>query len=107
MLFDIYYGQRELHSKERLADGDALVVSAKGTDNGCYGFFNFSDLIKPPFVSAPGTGSIGEASVQLWPCGVTDHCILLSHARGRRPKNCGPRRLRSGVSAGGSITGSN
>lgn len=76
-LFNIYYGQKELHSKENLLEGETLIISAKGVNNGCYGFFKFGDLIAPPFVTVPGTGSIGEAHVQLMPCGVSDDCLLL------------------------------
>lgn len=75
--FDIFYGQKELHSKENLTPGKALVISSSGIDNGCYGFFDFNRLIEPPFVSVPSTGSIGEASVQELPCGVVDDCLLL------------------------------
>lgn len=75
--FDVGYGQRELHSKEALAEGLALVISSSGADNGCYGFFDFPRLIKPPFVTVPSTGSIGEAAVQTRPCGVVDDCLLL------------------------------
>jgi hypothetical protein len=76
-LFDIYYGQRELHSKEHLAEGNGMVISSKGTDNGCYGFFGLKTLLEPPFVAVPSSGSIGEASVQLFPCGITDDCLVL------------------------------
>lgn len=76
-MFDVYYGQRELHSKEHLIAGESLIISSKGTDNGCYGFFDFQDVITAPFVTVPSTGSIGEANVQTWPCGVTDDCLLL------------------------------
>ena len=75
--FDIYYGQRSLHNKEQLVHGESLIISASGTNNGCYGFYKFDELIEPPFVTIPGTGSIGEAYVQTWPCGVTDHCLVL------------------------------
>ena len=75
--FSIGYGQRELHSKDGLSDGPALVVSSSGMDNGCYGFFDFPKLIKPPFVTVPSTGSIGEAAVQTRPCGVVDDCLIL------------------------------
>ena len=75
--FDIFYGQRSLHNKDRLTDGKALVISASGLDNGCYGFFDFDDVIEPPFVTVPSTGSIGRAHVQKWPCGVTDDCLIL------------------------------
>jgi len=75
--FDIFYGQRDLHSKENLVEGKSLIISSSGTDNGCYGFFNYESLIQPPFVTVQSTGSIGEAFVQTWPCGVTDDCLLL------------------------------
>lgn len=75
--FDIYYGQKALHSKEALEPGDSLVISSSGMDNGCYGFFDFNDVLAAPFVTVPSTGSIGEASVQEYPCGVTDDCLLL------------------------------
>lgn len=75
--FDIFYGQKELHSKEGLLPGSGLVISSSGSDSGFYGFFNFKNLIAPPFVTVPSTGSIGEAYVQNLPCGVTDDCLLL------------------------------
>lgn len=75
--FTIGYGQKALHSKEALGDGPALIVSSSGADNGCYGFFDFTDLLRPPFVSVPSTGSIGEAAVQTRPCGVVDDCLIL------------------------------
>lgn len=76
-LFDIYGGQRELHNKEKLVAGNTLVISSSGVDNGCYGFFDFDQPLTPPFATVPGTGSIGQAFVQEWPCGVTDHCYIL------------------------------
>ncbi len=75
--FDIYYGQKSLHSKDGLTPGPALIISSSGLDNGCYGFFDFDDVIEPPFVTVPSTGSIGRAHVQKWPCGVTDDCLIL------------------------------
>ena len=80
--FAIGYGQRELHSKDALTDGLALIVSSSGVDNGCYGFFDFPTLIRPPFVSVPSTGSIGEAAVQTRPCGVVDDCLILTPKSG-------------------------
>lgn len=76
--FEITYGQKALHSKERLSPGKSLVISSSGIDNGCYGFFDFDKLIAPPFVTVPSTGSIGRAHVQKWPCGVTDDCLILT-----------------------------
>ena len=75
--FDIVYGQKALHSKENLESGVSLVISSSGADNGCYGFFDFPNVIEPPFVTVPSTGSIGWAAVQEFPCGVTDDCLLL------------------------------
>jgi len=80
--FDIYYGQKSLHNKDGLTEGKALVISSSGIDNGCYGFFDFPDLIQPPFVTVPSTGSIGRAHVQKWPCGVTDDCLVLIPKQG-------------------------
>jgi len=75
--FDIIYGQKALHRKEGLLPGNSLVISSSGMDNGCYGFFDFEAILKPPFVTVPSTGSIAVAHVQEWPCGVTDDCLLL------------------------------
>jgi type I restriction enzyme M protein len=75
--FDVFYGQKALHSKENLTSGPSLIISSSGTANGCYGFFDFQEVIEPPFATVPSTGSIGEAFVQEWPCGVTDDCLLL------------------------------
>lgn len=75
--FDIFYGQKSLHSKDGLTPGETLIISSSGLDNGCYGFFDFDDVIAPPFVTVPSTGSIGRAHVQKWPCGVTDDCLIL------------------------------
>jgi hypothetical protein len=76
-LFNVEYGQRELTSKEGLANGDTIVISSQGTDNGCYGFFSFDPYYNPPFITVPRTGSIGEAFVQEFPCAVTDDLLVL------------------------------
>lgn len=75
--FDIVYGLKSLHSKEGLLPGNSLIISSSGVDNGCYGFYDFDDILAPPFVTVPSTGSIAIANVQEWPCGVTDDCLLL------------------------------
>lgn len=75
--FDIFYGQKELHSKDGLLPGRSLVISSSKFDNGCYGLFDFEHILKPPFVTVPGNGSIAYAHVQEWPCGVSDDCMLL------------------------------
>jgi len=75
--FDIYYGQKALHSRDGIPPGDSLIISPTGDYNGCYGWLFFEDLIKPPFVTVVQTGTIGEAFVQLEPCGVNDDCLIL------------------------------
>ena len=66
--------------------GQALVISSSGMDNGCYGFFDFPSLFQPPFVTVPSTGSIGEAAVQTYPCGVADDCLILVPKDGTAPE---------------------
>ena len=74
--FDLFYGQKELHSRDGIPPGDALVVSPTEQYNGCYGWLAFDQLVKPPFVTVAQTGSIGESFVQLEPCGVNDDCLI-------------------------------
>ena len=79
-IFDIYYGQTELESKKGIPSGDMPVISSSGLDNGCHGFYDLSDicpLSKPPFVTVPRTGSIGQAFVQLIPCAATSDALVL------------------------------
>lgn len=83
--FHIGYGTKALHDKSMLAPGLVPVVSSSGTDNGCYGFFDFEALLVPPFVTVPSTGSIGEAHVQEWPCGVADDALILVSKKGADP----------------------
>lgn len=75
--FDIYYGQKELHSREGIPPGETLVISPTEEYNGCYGWLSFPHLIEPPFVTVAQTGTIGEAFVQLEPCAVNDDCLVL------------------------------
>lgn len=75
--FDIFYGQKELHSREGIAPGDSLIISPTEQYNGTYGWLSFQTLLKPPFVTVAQTGSIGEAFVQSEPCGVNDDCLVL------------------------------
>lgn len=82
--FDILYGQKELHSREGYAPGDALVVSPTEEYNGCYGWLDFDNLIEPPFVTVAQTGTIGEAFVQCEPCGVNDDCLILLPKKGTK-----------------------
>ncbi|WP_226678285.1 restriction endonuclease subunit S [Mesobacillus jeotgali] len=76
-LFNIIYGNRELTDKSTLTPGDTIVISSQGTENGCYGFFDYETVYKAPFITVPRTGSIGEAFVQQYDCAVTDDCLLL------------------------------
>lgn len=88
-LFDILYGQKELHSREGIPPGDSLVVSPTEEYNGCYGWLSFEHLIQAPFVTVAQTGTIGEAFVQLEPCGVNDDClILLPKENSQLPTSC-------------------
>ena len=76
-LFDIFYGQKELHSRDGIPVGDTLVISPTEAFNGCYGWLVFDKLIQAPFVTVAQTGTIGEAFVQMEPCGVNDDCLVL------------------------------
>ena len=75
--FDIYYGMKELHSREGLAEGKTLIVSPTESYNGTDGWLDFETAMEPGFVTAAQTGSIGEAFVQLEPCAVNDDCLVL------------------------------
>ena len=76
-LFDIYYGMKELHSREGYAPGPSLIISPTEGYNGCYGWLEFQNLSEAPFVTVAQTGSIGEAFVQFEPCAVNDDCLIL------------------------------
>lgn len=76
-MFDIFYGMKELHSREGMVPGSSLVISPTEQYNGCYGWLEFPNLIEPPFVTVAQTGSIGESFVQLEPCAVNDDCLVL------------------------------
>lgn len=87
--FDLFYGQKELHSRDGIPPGDSLIVSPTDQYNGCYGWLEFGELINPSFVTVAQTGSIGEAFVQLEPCGVNDDCLVLLPKVGKAlPLSC-------------------
>ncbi|MCK6413715.1 MAG: N-6 DNA methylase [Azonexus sp.] len=75
--FDIFYGQKELHSRDGIPPGESLIISPTEQYNGTYGWLTFKTLIKPAFVTVAQTGSIGESFVQTEPCGVNDDCLIL------------------------------
>ena len=83
-MFDIFYGMKELHSREGFAPGRSLVISPTEEYNGTYGWLEFPNLIEPPFVTVAQTGSIGEAFVQLEPCAVNDDCLILLPKKGTK-----------------------
>jgi hypothetical protein len=76
--FLIGYGQKALHNKTHLVPGSALVIAASSQDNGAFGFFEFDQLLEPPFITTTSSGTPGEARVQEWPCGVADDCLILT-----------------------------
>ena len=76
-VFDIFYGMKELHSRDGISSGKSLVVSPTEEYNGCYGWLEFEPVLKPPFVTVAQTGSIGEAFIQTEPCAVNDDCLVL------------------------------
>jgi type I restriction enzyme M protein len=86
--FEILYGQKELHSREGLVPGDSLIVSPTEGYNGCYGWLTFDQLISGPFVTVAQTGTIGEAFVQMEPCGVNDDCLILLPRNKALPITC-------------------
>ncbi|MFA7242330.1 MAG: N-6 DNA methylase [Sulfuricellaceae bacterium] len=81
--FDIFYGQKELHSRDGIPPGESLIISPTEQYNGTYGWLTFKTLICPPFVTVAQTGSIGEAFVQTEPCGVNDDCLILLPKQGQ------------------------
>ena len=75
--FHIFYGMKELHSRDGIAEGKALIVSPTESYNGTDGWLEFGPVLYPGFVTVAQTGSIGEAFVQLEPCAVNDDCLVL------------------------------
>ena len=75
--FDIYYGMKELHSRDGIPEGKTLIISPTESYNGTDGWLDFEPVMEPGFVTAAQTGSIGEAFVQLEPCAVNDDCLVL------------------------------
>lgn len=70
------YGKRDLHSKDWLSEGDNIVISSGGVNNGLYGFYNYKKAYKKPILTCPSTGSIGEAFVQELSCSVDDNTLF-------------------------------
>lgn len=77
-LFDVSYGQTEYENKSLLdEEGNNMIISSKGEDNGVHGFYNVSDGYKAPVISVPRTGTIGQAFVQLTDCSIDSNCLVL------------------------------
>lgn len=76
------------NSRDGIPPGDTLIISPTEEYNGCYGWLFFEKLIEPPFVTVAQTGTIGEAFVQLEPCGVNDDCLILLPKDPALPLSC-------------------
>lgn len=77
VFFEITYGQKEYENKHILDRGDTPLISGKGTNNGCYGFYDISNKLIPPLITIARTGSVAEAFVQDVPCGAGSDCLIL------------------------------
>lgn len=75
--FDIYYGMKELHSREGIGPGRTLIISPTESYNGTYGWLDFPIALHPSFVTVAQTDSISEAFLQMEPCAVNDDCLVL------------------------------
>lgn len=78
-LFNVEYGQRKYHNKSLLEgeEGNNILISSTGDNNGIYDFYDMDNNYKAPFISVPSTGTIGQAFVQLLDCSVDDNCLVL------------------------------
>lgn len=78
-LFDVEYGQKQYENKSLLQgeEGNNIIISSKGTDNGVYGFYNVENGYKAPIISVPRTGTIGQAFVQPFDCSIDNNCLVL------------------------------
>jgi hypothetical protein len=77
-IFILSYGQKEYESKDGLKKGKTILISSKGEDKGCYGFFDIKPFYKAPFITVPRTGTIGQAFVQELDCCANSDCIILT-----------------------------
>lgn len=76
-VFDVEYGQKEYESKDGLEPGNVMLISSKGEDQGCYGFFNIEPYYAAPIITVPRTGTIGHAFVQEYDCCANSDCLVL------------------------------
>lgn len=76
-LYTVNYGQKEYESKDDLTEGDTMLISSAGEDNGSFGFFDVPAYYKAPFITVPRTGTIGQAFVQLNDCSANSDVMVL------------------------------
>jgi len=70
------YGQKELHDKRWLKNGNDIVISSSGVENGLYDFCEYAPTYKKPILTCPSTGSIAQSFVQEFPCSVDDNTLV-------------------------------
>lgn len=70
------YGQKELHDKGWLKDGNDIIIASGGVENGLYGFYDFPAIYKLPVITCPSSGSICQAFVQELPCSAYDNTLV-------------------------------
>ncbi|MCM8774345.1 MAG: restriction endonuclease subunit S [Candidatus Omnitrophica bacterium] len=76
-LFEVSYGDTEYESKANLDEGNTILISSKGDDNGVYGFYDIPVNYKAPYITIPRTGTIGQAFLQLTNSTANSDCLIL------------------------------
>lgn len=76
-LFEVSYGYSALENKAQYEPGPVPVISSAASDNGIYGFLDINYAIRGPIVTAPRTGSLGEARVHEIPVAPTSDSLVL------------------------------
>lgn len=76
-LFEVSYGDTEYESKANLDEGNTILISSKGDDNGVYGFYDIPVNYKAPYITIPRTGTIGQAFLQLKNSTANSDCLIL------------------------------
>lgn len=70
------YGEKDLHDKRWLKNGNDIIISSAGAENGLYGFYRYKPIHNRPVLTCPSTGSISQAFVQEFPCSVDDNTLV-------------------------------
>jgi len=76
-LFEVSYGDTKYESKANLDEGNTILISSKGDDNGVYGFYDIPVNYKAPYITIPRTGTIGQAFLQLNNSTANSDCLIL------------------------------